>query len=359
MKRPVYRLAIDEMTEGMDFMALVDAPAHGKTWTTMAKQKAPSAKYAFNSEKQIVTGVAIATNQLIYRRDPDGFEYDVYLTKADTFEIMKRFAKNGYHNNVNLMHEADLKVDDAALIECYFVREDRQNIPEAFADQNLQPGSLIFSYWIESPKTWEFVKKHGTGFSLEGWFNSIPVKFLKEKQKQNKMEKKSLFERLGFAKKEEPKREEYNSKHEYATAVNTDGDTVEWDGDLVEGVSIFIIPEEGEPVLAPEGEMTLDVDGQMLLVVVNENGQVASVEQVEAMENDDEEEEEEMSEVEEALRAIRDEYKEKFNTQENQIQEMAKAFDELNEAFEALRNEKSAKSTRSKTSGGYASLKGK
>ena len=417
MKRPVYRLAIDEMTEGMDFMALVDSPAHGKSWTTMSKvPRKIKVKTMFNSEKQVVTGVAIATNLLIYRRDPDGYEYDVYLSKQDTFEIMKKFAKGGYHNNVNLMHDAGMKVHDAYMIESYFVWDNKQNIPEAFKDQNLQPGSLIFSYWIESKDTWNFVKEHGTGFSLEGWFNQIPVKFLKENQKSNKMseKKKSLFERLGFG-TSEPKRAKYDAKHKYAEAVNTDGDTVQWDGDLAEGLSIFVVPAEGEPILAPEGEMTIDMDGEMILIRVDENGLITSVEGVVQMANVmridgvaiyyegtelvegtalflDEEmtepapdgphdleggisiviedgklisiqevEEEELAEVEEAMKAMRNEYETKFSAQkdafEGQVKTLASEIEELREAVERLSEQKEAKKAKSTHSGGLRALR--
>jgi hypothetical protein len=49
---PVYRLVIDENTEGMDFMGLVDYPAHGKNWMTFAQLPVKvEQKYAFNEEK--------------------------------------------------------------------------------------------------------------------------------------------------------------------------------------------------------------------------------------------------------------------------------------------------------------------
>ncbi len=162
MKRPVYKLVIDIDDNGMDFIGLVDYPAHGKNYITMSKApKKVEPKFQFNEEKQIVTGVAIATDLLIYRVDPDGFEYDVFFSKDDTFKIMKLFAKHGYHNNVNLMHDMSQKVDDAYMIESYFINDKRTNIPEEFKDQNLRPGSLIFTYHIEGAETWEFVKENG------------------------------------------------------------------------------------------------------------------------------------------------------------------------------------------------------
>ena len=83
---PLYKLQIDKDAEGMDYMGLVDFPAHGKNWLTFNKQtpKKTEFKQHFNDEKRIVTGVAIATNLPIYRRKPDGTEYNVIFTKEDT-----------------------------------------------------------------------------------------------------------------------------------------------------------------------------------------------------------------------------------------------------------------------------------
>ena len=350
MRLPVYRLIIDHETEGMDFMGLVDTPAHGKKWATMAKApKAIPVKQVFDGEKQVVTGVAIATDLMIYRRDSDGYEYNVYLTKADVFEIMKMFAKKGYHNNVNLMHDQNQKVKDAYLLESYFIWDNKKNIPEAFAGQNLQPGSLIFSYWIEGKKSWEFVKNNGTGFSLEGWFKELPVKFVNNKPKINNMNKKvGLMARLFGA---AVVLATYDKKKKYAEAVNSDGDTIQWDGDLTVGeTSVFVIPAEGDPVLAPEGDMTVDVDGVMWILSVDENGILSAMEEVTA---DDTEE------MEQAMVAMKAHYEEKFSNQERDMRTMASAIDDLTEALEKLAEKKPAKTTPAKGDGGYASLRGK
>jgi len=166
---PVYKLVIDEDAEGMDFMGLVDYPAHGKNYVTFSK--APNKvelKQYFNDEKRIVKGVAIATDLQIYRRDEDGYEYNVVFTKEDTFKIMKMFAMNGYYNNVNFMHNASKKAKGIYLIECFFIDDEMSNIPKEFENQNLRPGSLIFSYWAKDDTTWNFIKEHGAGFSIEG-----------------------------------------------------------------------------------------------------------------------------------------------------------------------------------------------
>lgn len=330
---PVYRLVIDENTEGMDFMGLVDYPAHGKKYVTFNKlPKVVEHRYAFNDEKQIVKGVAIATDLQIYRRDPNGYEYRIYFTKEDTLKIMKMFAKKGYHNNVNLMHDQSKKVTDAYLIESFFINDDKSNIPAEFADQNLQPGSLIFSYWVESPDTWKFVKEKGAGFSIEGWFKEIEVKFIKQKKM-----KKSLLQRLGLG-SQEPEKKVFDKakKDKYATATTADGVTVYWETELKEGETLWIVPAEGEdPVLANGDEYALEIDGVMKVVKVDDAGIITSVEDAEEMD-------EENQEVEEAMKAMKAAFEKQLADQksafdkvlEDKLTILAKEITELREAIE-------------------------
>jgi len=341
---PVYKLVIDEDAEGMDFMGLVDYPAHGKNYITFSK-KAPEKvelKQYFNEEKRIVTGVAIATDLQIYRRDEDGYEYNVVFTKEDTLSIMKMFAKNNYYNNVNFMHNASKKAKGIYFIGNIFVNDKMSNIPEEFKNQNLRPGSLIFSYWVEDDTTWEFIKKHGAGFSIEGWFNQVKIKL-------NKKRKMSLVEKL-FG-KSKPKFDADN-KDKYAEAVTVDGVTVMWEGDLVEGAPLFVVPEDGtEPILAAVGEYAIEVEGSPKVIAVDESGMIVSIADAEAMEEEEEEEKEKESEVEAALRATIKDYEAKFEAQETKLKTVAEEFDALKEAFEKSLEGKPVKVVQSKESG--------
>lgn len=309
----------------MDFLGFVDDPAHRKAHATFAQApKKVELKHFFNEEKRIVTGVAIATDLLIYRRDGD-FEYDVYFTKADTLTIMKMFAKNKYHNNVNLMHDQSRKVSDAYMIECYFINDEKSNIPEYFKNQNLQPGSLIFSYWVEGDDTWKWVKENGGGFSIEGWFNEVPVKF--KNTKQNKMQKQSLFQRL-FGAKPEKKVFDSAKKDKYATAQTSEGNTVYWDGALEVGNSLFVVPAEGEePVLAPSGPHDIDVDGMVMTVTVDDNGVITEVIEKEAESNE---------ELDATIEAMASEYRKMNAETQTKMQAMAKTIDDQNELIEKL-----------------------
>lgn len=331
---PVYKLVIDEDAEGMDFMGLVDYPAHGKNWIAFNQlPKRVEFKQHFNEEKRIVTGVAIATDLQIYRRDPNGFEYNIVFTKEDVLTMIKMLSKRNYFNNVNLMHDMSRKVKDTFLIELYFIKADKSNIPSEFAYQNIQPGSVVMSYWVEGKETWEFVKKNGAGFSIEGWFKEVEVKFHKQK---NQMKKKSLLERLfpGRA----PQKHVYDKakKDKYKMAKTVDGVEVTWEGDLAAGTPLFVVPTDGtDPMLASAGEYAIDVDGVIMVCTVDEAGLITAV--VEGEEMDDEE-------LEAALAAIKKDYEKKLADQriamkkefDAQVTEMATDIDELREIVETF-----------------------
>ena len=342
---PLYKLQIDKDAEGMDYMGLVDFPAHGKNWLTFNKQtpKKTEFKQHFNDEKRIVTGVAIATNLPIYRRKPDGTEYNVIFTKQDTRLIAVALAENGYMNNVNEMHDLNRDVKGLVLFESFFIEDDKRNIPDAFLNQNLQPGSWIVSYKVNNDEVWEKMKKgEFVGFSIEGWFKEVEVNIKKEfKSKKKQMKKRSLMSLLGFA-VITPEALKFD-KEKHAEATTVDGVLVMWEGDSITAgeTSLFLqdAENEGEMILASAGEYSFEVDGVLMVATVDEAGVIAAFVEAEEGEAETEETEEELSaEVAEAMTAMKAHYekeianmKEDFNTK---LKTTAEAFDSLVEKFE-------------------------
>ncbi len=340
---PLYKLQIDKDAEGMDYMGLVDFPAHGKNWLTFNKQTPEKTEFKqhFNDEKRIVTGVAIATNLPIYRRKPDGTEYNVIFTKEDTQAIAVALAENDYMNNVNEMHDLNKDVKGMVLFGSYFIEDDKRNIPDAFKNQNLQPGSWIVSYKVNNDEVWEKMKKgEFVGFSIEGWFKEVEVNIKKEFKSKNK--RMSLLEKLGF-KKPETKESLKFDKEKHAEATTVDGVVVMWEGDSITAgeTSLFLqdAENEGEMILASAGEYSFEVDGVLMVATVDEAGVISAFVEAEEGEAENEETEEELSaEVTEAMTAMKAHYekeiadmKEDFNSK---LKTTAEAFDSLVEKFE-------------------------
>lgn len=416
---PLFKLKIDDIdSPGMDAIALVDYPAHGKGFHAFNKMKPKKVERQqfFDDEQRIVTGVAIATNLPIYRRDADGFEYNIVFTKDDTRMIAIALAENGYINNVNEMHDTNKDVQEMVLFGSYFIEDDKRNIPDVFADQNLQPGTWITSYKVNNDEVWEKLKSgEYYGFSIEGWFQHVELKTKlrmkgkskvqikgkfatiqaiskwdidvfqdditigteltyawldengklmdggrlsdgeyhwedhkiqvdsngivvmidgqtegtelkakKPKLKNKKMnkEKKSLFERV-FGKKKAIEKAKFDSenKDKYATAVTVDGVNVFWEGELEEGVTSLFVEVEGEdPILAEAGDHSIEVDGEITVLTVDESGIITNIETTEG-EGDPEDDDmaETMKEIRKenkaALAKIEKDLEKKFNKQ--------------------------------------------
>ncbi len=261
---PIYKMILTEETEGMDYIALVDSPAHMKSFEYF-NGKSEQVKYHFNEEKRVVTGVAIAVDLPIYRRDEQFGEHYVVFSKKDTYEIAQKMFKGGYLNNVNEMHDSNKKVEDMYLFESYFVDSTRGiKAPSKFDSQNLKDGSWIVSYKVDNEKAWNDIKKgKHVGFSIEGWFDK---KIIKTKQTQMKKESKSLFS-LVFG------------KEKFETATTVEGVEVAWTGTLEVGTELRVVTEEGE-ILAPEGMHSIEMEEATMMLTVDGNGIITAIEEM-------------------------------------------------------------------------------
>lgn len=271
-------IGVNENDEtGIDFNSFVDIPAHMKGMIYFSKE---SVRYAFNDEKRMVTGVMIAANQPIYRWSPElGDHYVIF--KPETIELIRRkFFKNGYHNNLNVMHDAKQVQKGVTLVDSYIVSSTDPklpNVPEALSAMNLQDGSWIASYHIENDELWAKVKegKFG-GFSVEGWFDKVKIKT----DKMNK-QKTSIWDLFTKGKP---------AAEAFAQAVTAEGVAVFYEGDLVEGTAVFI-ELEGERIPAPEGEHELTLeDGSVKVITLNSDGVITAVADVETMTDENAEE---------------------------------------------------------------------
>lgn len=308
---PFFTLEIDENTEGMDFMGLVDYPAHSKSWVTLSKKDVKPVKYKFNEEQRIVTGVGIAVDLPIYRYDEQFGEHWIIFKKKETQKIVEKMMANGYQNQVNEMHDLNRTLSGITFLESWFWDSQRGKTDSFFANQNIKDGSWIVSYKVHDEQTWQKIKSgEWAGFSIEGWFNKVPLKVkgqFNNQKKPNTMKGK-LWKLL------------FGTAMAFESAMTTDGIEVFWEGELSEGSEITIMDEAGERVLAPEGEHAIqNEDGSTTVIVVDANGIATSIETVTGAEDLEEEEDESLSAediaevIEEAMGRLEKKIEEKFN----------------------------------------------
>jgi hypothetical protein len=311
---PLKRFVIKDEEDGMDFMGVVDIPAHGKPFMLFNKQV--KSNLVFNEEKREVYGVAIATQLPIYRNE-NGFEYYGVFYKDEVLKIAQRFFKrlNVIHN-VNFDHDHNKILKGVNLFFSYIIDKDKGlDCPELFKNQKLEDGSWIVGYKVESSEVWKEIKSGKfKGFSIEIFAGIENVKF---KNKQMSKEKKSLFERL------------FGKAKVFETATTIDGVTIKWEGEPTPNeTQVYIVDGDGNEVLAPEGEYVIQEGENSIALVINAEGTLIEVKDVTEMKDDEEEEEEE-----DDFEAVVTELKKENDTLKTELSALKQDFESLKVEF--------------------------
>lgn len=179
MEKLVYKISIDleDSITGLDAISLVEYPAVEYNFITFSKQHQVELQFE-DSEKHIITGVAILADTPIYRVAPDGTEYYVVFDKDTIGQLVEKYSKQSLNNSVNIEHTDDSFVNDVYMIESYIKDSSRGIVPKEFSD--IPDGSWIVSYKVENDEVWSKIKtKEVRGLSVQGLFNLIDCKFSK------------------------------------------------------------------------------------------------------------------------------------------------------------------------------------
>lgn len=164
---PVYKLVIDDLEAGVNFVSMVDNPATDKMWMAFNEHK--KFKFFTNEEKRLVSGPLMVAGLPIYRHDDMG-EYYVVFDAETILKIVKRFSKQGNYSNVNLMHDSNRQIKGVYMIESLIIDKQRGiSAPEGFGE--LTDGSWFGTYFVENSQVWNDIKNGiFRGFSVEGIF---------------------------------------------------------------------------------------------------------------------------------------------------------------------------------------------
>lgn len=182
---PIYELRIDEnddSTVEVDFVALVDRPAIGRSFLAFNDQHRQT--FAIQDEEQrIISGPLMLADSPIYRNDDRG-EYYVTFTKDTIKQIAQKFFRKGYQNNVNLMHDDGEMLVGLTMFESFITDEKRGIKPmAAFAD--VPDGSWFGSFKVDNDGAWNMIKDGKVkGFSIEGVFNYKRQETIDEKSEK-------------------------------------------------------------------------------------------------------------------------------------------------------------------------------
>lgn len=178
-KIPIYECKImGTDNTGIFAISFVDLPANECNFIALNKQR--PVKLALDKQKQILTGVVLIPDQLIYRYDEALGEYYIKFTAQDIEKIALKMMKTGIAlNTTTHQHEKPLKGN--YLTELWIVSDSKKDKAAALGLGELPVGTLIASYKIENSMYWrtEVLTGNVKGFSLEGIFNFNSVRMKK------------------------------------------------------------------------------------------------------------------------------------------------------------------------------------
>lgn len=168
---PVYQAQVtDDYDNGIFAMSFVDFPAVERNFVMMKNRAAVKVK--LNRQKQILTGVVLIPDQLIYRNQAPLGEYYMKFTAADIERIAQKMMKTGISLSTTT-HQHERKLDGNYLVELWTVNDPKLDKSVSIGLGELPKGTLCASYKIEDSEYWkkEVLTGNVKGFSLEGFFN--------------------------------------------------------------------------------------------------------------------------------------------------------------------------------------------
>ena len=250
---PLYTAKISEDYDGIYAVSLVDFPATETEWVCF--EKIQEQKYSIQDEDQhLLTGPIMLCQTPIYRRTPDGYEFNIIYTKETIKVMAEKMLSDMSHNNIDIQHDGEiLDKGKVSLVELYIVDKEK-GIDPKFID--VPDYSLMATYKVHDDRLWQECKNGKLhGFSLAGYFSIEHIK------KENFRKTHTMLEAIKNKVKE--------FLLEFSN-VSTDKGSIYWQGEeLKEGLAVA--DENGEVIA--DGDYTLD-DGRVITV---KDGVISSI----------------------------------------------------------------------------------
>ena len=161
---PVYSIILDNMVDietGLQTISLVDHDAMEMEKLITFDKEEPIKMVFSADEKQMVTGIVIVKDKLIYRNNPSRY---VSFSEETILKLVEKYFALGLNNNINLMHTDQFT--KATLIESIITKEDN------YLGFIAPKGSWMITVKLEDKQIFNDIKNGiYKGFSLEGYLS--------------------------------------------------------------------------------------------------------------------------------------------------------------------------------------------
>jgi len=314
MKR--YEGKYNKKSKGVFAISLVNAPATEETFIAMAKQEKIVKFSKVDEEQRILMGLVLQPEQLIYRVDEDGNEFEMFFSAETIKDFSQNFFQSGFQLNSKLEH--DEPIEGVTFVESWLVENPKVDKSAAFGLE-YPKGSWLVSMKVDNDDIWNNYIKTGElkGFSIDGMVELEEVNFKSNIQmsKSNKNILALLKQIVSGAEQE---------VEVTLGSVKSGELDIQFDGETLEvGAPVFLLADESEKVSLADGTYKIDEGGE----IVVKDGLVESMSEAEA-------EEEVAPEAEEVVDAeLEEEVIEEVNADEESMKVIKEILDDMFKAY--------------------------
>ena len=288
-------------SKGVFAISLVHSPATEEFFVAMSKQDKLVTLAKVDEEKRILMGLVLQPNQLIYRVDEDGNEFEMFFSEETIRDFSQNFFQSGFQLNSKLEH--DTPISGVTFTESWLVADPKKDKSAAFGLEYPE-GSWLVSMKVDNDDIWNNYIKTGElrGFSIDGMVELEEVNYKTDIQMSK--ENKSILALL----KDIVSKNEQQLEVTLGSVKSGELD-IQFEGDSLEvGTAVFLIGENEERVQLADGTYQIDDAGEIvvkdgLVESMSEGEEVVEDEVVEEPEVEaelKEEDEEKMVEANEA-----------------------------------------------------------
>ena len=313
MKR--YEGKYNKKSKGVFAISLVNAPATGEHYIAMAKQEKIVKFAKVDEEQRILMGLVLQPDQLIYRVDEDGNEFEMFFSAETIKDFSQNFFQSGFQLNSKLEH--DEPIEGVTFVESWLVENPKVDKSAAFGLE-YPKGSWLVSMKVDNDDIWNNYIKTGElkGFSIDGMveLEEVNLKTNIQMSKSNKNILALLKQIVSGAEQE---------VEVTLGSVKSGELDIQFDGETLEvGAPVFLLADE-EKVSLADGTYKLDEGGE----IVVKDGLVESMSEAEA-------EEEVAPEAEEVVDAeLEEEVIEEVNADEESMKVIKEILDDMFKAY--------------------------
>lgn len=313
-----YEGKYNKKSKGVFAISLVNAPATEETFIAMSKQDKIVKFAKVDEEQRILMGLVLQPDQLIYRVDENGDEFEMFFSAETIKDFSQNFFQSGFQLNSKLEH--DETIENVTFVESWIVADSKKDKSAAYG-LSYPVGSWLVSMKVDNDDIWNNYIKTGElkGFSIDGMVELEEVNF-----KSNIQMSKSNKNILALLKQIVSGAEQ--DVEVTLGSVKSGELDIQFEGETLEvGTAVFLIADESEKVQLADGTYKIDDAGE----IVVKDGLVESMSEGEEVVD-----EEVVEEVEpEAELAEEDEVIEEVNADEESMRVIKEILDDMFKAY--------------------------